>query len=87
MGNEAAAFKELLLRDGIITGDAELEALTGGVSSDIYKVTDGEKVFVVKRALEKLRVEADWYASLDRNHYEHRYMHEVDRLFRVLCLP
>ena len=46
------------------------EPLTGGVSSDIWKVTTPEQVFCVKRALPKLKVEADWNAPVERNRYE-----------------
>lgn len=44
-----------LLRDGRLSNtDAIVTPLTGGVSSDIYLVEDGEKMWVVKRAPEKL---------------------------------
>ncbi|MGB3864746.1 MAG: phosphotransferase [Xanthobacteraceae bacterium] len=44
-----------------------LTALTGGVASDIWKVEAGERVFAVKRALEKLRVARDWQVPVTRN--------------------
>jgi fructosamine-3-kinase len=44
--------------------------LTGGVSSDIWRVGINGKTVCVKRALSKLKVEADWFASTDRNAYE-----------------
>ncbi len=44
-----------------------LTALTGGVASDIWKVEVGERVFAVKRALEKLRVARDWQVPVTRN--------------------
>lgn len=45
--------------------------LTGGVSSDIVRITlsDGRLV-CAKRALAKLKVASDWQAPLERNHYE-----------------
>jgi len=49
---------------------ATFEPLTGGVSSDIWKVTAGDRVFCVKRALSKLKVAADWQALVERNLYE-----------------
>lgn len=57
---------------GLIDGfdSAEFEALTGGVSSDIWKVYADGRSFCVKRALSKLRVEADWFAPVERNRYE-----------------
>ncbi len=54
-----------------------LVPLTGGVSSEIYRVEDGARRFVVKRALAKLRVDEDWHADPARNAYEHRYMSVV----------
>jgi aminoglycoside phosphotransferase (APT) family kinase protein len=50
--------------------DLVVEPLTGGVSSDILKVTSGHQVFAVKRALPKLKVAADWHAPVDRNMFE-----------------
>jgi aminoglycoside phosphotransferase (APT) family kinase protein len=41
--------------------------LTGGVASDIWKVEGGGRPFVVKRALSKLRVAAEWLAPISRN--------------------
>ena len=46
------------------------ERLTGGVSSDIWKVTAGERTFCVKRAMARLAVEQDWFAPVERNRYE-----------------
>ena len=61
-----------LQRAGLIgdAGQADFEALTGGVSSDIWKVATPERVFCVKRALAKLRVAADWQAPVERNRFE-----------------
>jgi len=56
----------------IAAGETALcTALTGGVSSDIWRVDlpDG-RVICIKRALAKLRVAADWYAPVSRNAYE-----------------
>ena len=44
-----------------------LSPLSGGVSSDIVKVEAGDRIFVVKRALAKLRVADDWQAPTSRN--------------------
>ena len=46
------------------------ERLTGGVSSDIWKVAVGGRVFCVKRAMAKLAVKDDWFAPVERNRYE-----------------
>jgi aminoglycoside phosphotransferase (APT) family kinase protein len=48
--------------------------LTGGVSSDIWRVELSDGPNCVKRALAKLRVAADWRAPVVRNRYEVRWM-------------
>ena len=67
---------DALTRSGLIAGagSTRFEVLTGGVSSDIWKVTTPERVFCVKRALSKLRVAADWNAPVERNRYEVAWM-------------
>ncbi len=49
---------------------ATFTALTGGVASEIWKVEAGEKSYCIKRALPKLKVEADWFAPVERNRFE-----------------
>src|SRR5688572_8662507 len=54
--------------------------LSGGVSSEIWLVTDGPERFVVKRALPKLKVRDDWFADPARNTVEHdclAYLSEI----------
>jgi tRNA A-37 threonylcarbamoyl transferase component Bud32 len=48
--------------------------LTGGVSSDIVRVDLASGPICVKRALPKLKVEADWQAPVERNRYEVQWM-------------
>lgn len=48
--------------------------LTGGVSSDIVRVDLAAGPICVKRALPKLKVEADWQAPVERNRYEVKWM-------------
>jgi aminoglycoside phosphotransferase (APT) family kinase protein len=48
--------------------------LSGGVSSDIYRVDADGLTFCVKRALPKLKVAADWRAPVERNRYEVGWM-------------
>jgi aminoglycoside phosphotransferase (APT) family kinase protein len=50
------------------------ERLTGGVSSDIWRIDLPAGPICVKRALAKLRVAADWRAPVERNIYEARWM-------------
>ena len=50
------------------------ERLTGGVSSDIWRIDLPSGPICVKRALPKLKVAADWRAPVSRNLYEARWM-------------
>ncbi len=61
-----------LVAAGLVDDPAEaaFEPLTGGVSSDIWKVTTPQRVFCVKRALAQLRVAAEWLAPVERNRFE-----------------
>ena len=48
--------------------------LTGGVSSDIVRVDLRSGPICIKRALPKLKVQADWHAPVERNQYEIEWM-------------
>ncbi|KOG32512.1 aminoglycoside phosphotransferase [Streptomyces resistomycificus] len=48
--------------------------LTGGVSSDLWRVDLPGRSLCVKRALAKLKVAADWQAPVSRNAYEWAWM-------------
>lgn len=77
-GTDAEELLRLLRRDGVVRREtAKLTPLTDGVSSEIYRVDDGDTSFVVKRALPKLRVRDDWIADVARNRYERRYIEYV----------
>ncbi len=68
---------DALVRMGLVrSGDSpEFERLTGGVSSDIWKVeVPGRPAFCVKRALSQLRVAQEWKAPVERNGYEIAWM-------------
>jgi aminoglycoside phosphotransferase (APT) family kinase protein len=74
-------FLDTLRRDGVLRHpDATLTPLTDGVSSEIFRVDDGGEVFVVKRALPRLRVKDEWLADVGRNRYEQMYIAYVARL-------
>lgn len=84
---EADAFAEVteaLERLGLLRGRARFTPLSGGVSSDIWKVETGERVFCVKRARPRLAVEAVWEVPVERNHSEAEFLRvaaiEVPRL-------
>ena len=78
MAEDTEAFRRQLIEHGTIRNeDATLTPLTGGVSSDIYRVEDGDRRFVVKRALPQLKVEDDWFADVSRNQFELAYLETV----------
>jgi len=80
-------FETLLRKRGLIQSDqARLTPLTGGISSEIYLVEAGGRRFVIKRALEMLKVQDDWYADTSRNHSEQAYMRYVAG-FRPDAMP
>jgi tRNA A-37 threonylcarbamoyl transferase component Bud32 len=54
------------------------ERLTGGVSSDIWRIELPSGPICVKRALAKLRVAADWHAPVERNVFEARWMRHAE---------
>jgi aminoglycoside phosphotransferase (APT) family kinase protein len=61
--------------------------LAGGVSSDIWRVeSPGRPAICVKRAVEKLRVAADWRASASRTNFEWRWF-EAARAVIPGCAP
>lgn len=65
-------------RPGLLNdGPVDATPLTGGVSCEIFLLDDGEHRFVLKRALEKLKVKADWYADIGRNRTEQQYLRYV----------
>ena len=66
------AMVDSLVNLGLLSNPAaaSFEPLSGGVSSDIWKVTEHGRVFCVKQALPKLKVKADWFAPIERNRFE-----------------
>ena len=64
----------LLAPDQTLSG----ERLTGGVSSDIWRIDVANGPICVKRALGRLRVEAEWRAPVSRNLYEARWMRRAN---------
>lgn len=66
---DAAALPAFLAGQGVL-GDTEhvvaVTALGGGVSGQVHRVTTSARDLVVKQALERLAVAADWYADPSR---------------------
>jgi aminoglycoside phosphotransferase (APT) family kinase protein len=63
---------EVLRAAGFVPPGAapNLERLTGGVSSDVFRLQTSSGPVCVKRALGTLRVAAVWEAPTERSHYE-----------------
>ena len=71
-------FRTKLLKKG---EKAVWTRLSGGVSSDIWRVRLPSQTICVKRALAALKVEADWQAPTERNIYEWEWFKFVHRNF------
>jgi len=69
---------EFLHRAGL-GAPSHMEALPGGVSSDIWRVEIAGKRICVKRALPRLRVAQVWEAPIERNRYERQWMQTAVR--------
>lgn len=54
-----------------------MQRLAGGVSSDIWRVDLPDGPVCVKRALPRLKVDAVWEVSVERNRYEWEWMREA----------
>ncbi len=76
------ALSDALVRMGLATPGNPLTgtALTGGVSSDIWRVDLESGPICVKRALPRLKVEAEWRVPVERNSYEVAWMRAADAI-------
>lgn len=76
------ALAEFLHAAGLAAADdpGDWHPLSGGVSSDIWRVTTGKGIFCVKRALAQLKVAAEWKAPVGRNATEWAYMELADQI-------
>ena len=75
-------FLGALARMGLLSAGERpaIEPLTGGVSSDIVRVALVRGSICIKRALPKLKVQADWQAPVERNHFEIEWMRTAGRI-------
>ena len=80
-GDAAAELGPALVRLGLMPAGARpaFTRLTGGVSSDIWRVDLPSGPICIKRALPKLRVAADWQAPIERNAYEAAWLRIAGR--------
>lgn len=79
---------DILRAGGVLRPDAQarLEPLTGGVSSDVFRLETPGGTVCVKQALAKLRVAADWRAPVERSHYEVEWLRTA-RAFAGEAVP
>jgi aminoglycoside phosphotransferase (APT) family kinase protein len=71
-----ARVQEFLLRHGLMQPgeDAILAPLTGGVSSDLWRVSLPGRTLCVKGALARLKVAHEWLAPTSRNRVEYEWL-------------
>lgn len=71
-----------LRRSGLIGSDETppMAPLTGGVSSDIWKVAAASGTICIKRALAQLRTEKVWHAPVERNAFEADWIRTVSQI-------
>jgi aminoglycoside phosphotransferase (APT) family kinase protein len=71
-----------LIAQGLVPVGAETawRPLSGGVSSEIWRVDTPSGPICVKRALARLKVEADWTAPVARNSAEWAYIQTASRI-------
>jgi aminoglycoside phosphotransferase (APT) family kinase protein len=59
----------------LASGDApRFTSLSGGVSSEVWRVDLGPESICIKRALPKLRVDQEWFAPVERWQYEYAWL-------------
>ena len=72
--------KCLVEKNFISSKNYKIEKLSGGVSSDIWKITNENHIFCLKKAKKKLDVKEDWFVPIERNIYEYKWYNEVNKL-------
>ena len=83
------AVKKYLIKEGIADKADEpvVEQLSGGVSCNVWKIVLKNNRWVMKQALEKLKVEKDWFSDVERIHREHEVMEALDDFIPKGAIP
>ncbi|MCF8452871.1 MAG: aminoglycoside phosphotransferase family protein [Pedobacter sp.] len=78
-----------LNQEGLINGNdnALVEHLSGGVSCRVWKISVNNDRWVIKQALEKLDVKADWFSDVERIHREHEVMKQLELVIPDSNIP
>ncbi|MEP6514106.1 MAG: aminoglycoside phosphotransferase family protein [Parafilimonas sp.] len=81
--------KKYLVETGIADKKDVLKVkpLSGGVSCHVWKIILNNSCRVMKQALEKLEVEADWFSDVERIHREHEVMEALNPLLPKGSVP
>lgn len=81
--------KNYLVQQKIVinTAHVEITKLSGGVSSSVWKIVSNEKRWVLKQALEKLKVQTDWFSDVERIHREHEVMQALYHIMPADSIP
>jgi aminoglycoside phosphotransferase (APT) family kinase protein len=85
--NTKEEVENYLARSRFLNNKAVIEPLTGGVSSAVWKIKTDYYSWVLKQALEKLRVEAEWYSDITRIHREHEVLEALFSLLPEGTIP
>jgi len=72
--------QKYLIKEGLVSPEdsVHVEYLSGGVSCRVWKIIRSNDRWVIKQALEKLDVKADWFSDVERIHREHRVMKQIE---------
>lgn len=66
--------KEMVRGFGLGEPVVTIEPLSGGVSSDVFRVDLADRTLCVKFAISRLRVAREWHAPLERSAAEYRWL-------------
>lgn len=74
--------KKYLIKEGLVSSEdkVHVEYLSGGVSCRVWKIVRNKDRWVIKQALEKLDVKADWFSDVERIHREHHVMKQIEHI-------
>lgn len=87
--DSAEKVQDYLILEGLVNPDDKIQVqhLPGGVSCFVWKIIRNDDQWVLKQALDKLDVEADWYSDIERIHREHEVMKQLELIIPNASLP
>jgi 5-methylthioribose kinase len=82
LSHDSAAMRQVFVSLGLAQADEDVRAvaLTGGVSSGIYRVDLRSGSYCLKQALPKLKVAKEWHVPVERVFSEIAWLRTVDRI-------